>query len=431
MLTRRIRAQVVAFVVVAAAAVTFVGANYAGLPRLVGDGGDVVRLQLSQGGGLFDGSEVTYRGVAVGRVGALRLTDDGMEADLVLDDDAPPIPVNSRAVVANRSAVGEQYVDLQPRTDAGPYLEEGAVIPRESTETPLPVHRLLANLSELTGSVPTGSMRVVVDELYTALHGTGDDLQLLLDTATGFTRTAAEHLPQTTDLIDDGATVLRTQAESARAWRSFGRDAKLFAAELADSDGDLRQLIGTAPRAATEISGLLADTDPGLSVLMANLLTTSRMFASRTDGLEHLLVYTPKAVASTSAAVTSDGTKLSQALTFFDPAPCTRGYGGTERRDGESTGDAPFNTDAACTLPRGHAGSVRGSQNTPDGGVPTVAEPGSGSIADLVDALTLGATRSGGTGSGGTGSGGGGTPGGADTVPDTTTTPRGLPWLDD
>ena len=67
---------------------------------------------------------LAYQG-AVGEVGALRLTDDGMEADLVIDDDAPPIPANSRAVVANRSAVGEQYVDLQPLSDGGPYLTDG------------------------------------------------------------------------------------------------------------------------------------------------------------------------------------------------------------------------------------------------------------------------------------------------------------------
>ncbi|WP_048876668.1 MCE family protein, partial [Saccharomonospora saliphila] len=369
MLTRRVRAQVLAFVVVAAAAVSFVGAQYAGLGRLVGDE-KVVHLRLDSSGGLFTGGEVTYRGVSVGRVGELRLTEHGMEAELVLDDDAPPIPADSRAVVANRSAVGEQYVDLQPRSDAGPYLDDGSVIPRAATTLPMPVHTLLGTLADLTESVPTDSLRVVVDELYTALRGTGDDLQLLLDSADDVTRTATEHLPQTVGLLDDGATVLRTQAESARAWRSFGRDAKLLARELAEADTDLRELISTAPAAATQISGLLDDTDPGLSVLLANLLTTARLVEARTDGLEHLLVFTPKAVASTTAALNADGDRLSQALTFFDPAPCVRGYSGTEYRRGEDTAEAPFNTEAVCALPSGDQRVVRGSRNAPAGGSP-------------------------------------------------------------
>lgn len=373
MLTRRIRTQLVAFVVVALTATAFVGANYAGLGRLFGAGGPIVRLQLADGGGLFRGSEVTYRGVAVGEVEGLRLTDDGMEADLLLHDDAPPIPANSRAVVANRSAVGEQYVDLQPRTGQGPYLTDGSVIPETSTAVPLGVDALLGNLTAFTESVPTESLRTVVDELYTAFQGTGDDLQVLLDSSREFTRTATEYLPQTSALIQDGATVLRTQAESADAWRSFAHDAKDFAAELADADGDLRELIAHAPTAAVEVSALLRDTDPGLSVLVANLLTTSHLFSSRVDGMEHLFVMLPKATAATSAAL--DGDEFSVALSFFEPLPCVRGYEGTRYRNGEDTGDAPFNTDARCTLPSGSA-PARTSQHVPQGGLPLVARPG-------------------------------------------------------
>ncbi|ASR34688.1 ABC transporter substrate-binding protein [Prauserella marina] len=378
MLSAKIRVQVIAFIAVALAAVALVGANYAGLGRLFGAGGYVVKLELSEAGGIFTNGEVTYRGVAIGRIGELRLTDTGMEADLLIDSSAPPIPTNSRAVVANRSAVGEQYVDLQPRTEDGPYLDEGAIIPREASTLPLPVENLLGSLSDFTESVPTDSLRVVVDEFYNALHGTGPSLQLLLDTSSSLTRTATDFLPQTTALIDDGATVLRTQADSAQAWRSFGSNAKLFAAELAGADGDLRTLIGTAPQAATQLSGLLKDTDPGLSILVANLLTTARLFEARTDGMEQFFVLTPKAVASTSTAITPDGGNLSLALTFFDPLPCVRGYEGTTYRPGTDTSPAPFNTSAACTLPGGDPRSVRGSQNSPVGGVPAAAVPGTG-----------------------------------------------------
>jgi phospholipid/cholesterol/gamma-HCH transport system substrate-binding protein len=378
MLTRAIRIQVFAFVVISLAAVAFVGGNYAGLDRLLGNDSYSVRLQLADGGGIFTNSEVTYRGVAVGRVGELRLTDGGMEADLVISDDAPPIPADAKAVVANRSAIGEQYVDLQPDAGAGPYLADGAVIQRGAAHVPPPVTDLLGDLSAFNESVPTGSLQTVVDELYDATRDSGDDLQVLLDSSISFTETAADHLPQTSTLIDDGAVVLRTQLDSSAAWRSFSRNAKLFATALADSDGDLRHLIGAAPAAATQLSRLLSDTNPGLSVLLANLLTTSEIADARTGGLEQLFVMTPKAVAATSTSITPDGGDLSVILRFFKPAPCVTGYGSTRYRPGEDTTPGLFNTKAGCTLRTGDERLVRGAQHAPRGGVPAPAIPGGG-----------------------------------------------------
>jgi phospholipid/cholesterol/gamma-HCH transport system substrate-binding protein len=377
MLTRTVRWQVLAFVVIALAAVAFVGANYAGLGRLMGGGTYTVRLELADGGGLFTNSEVTYRGVAVGRVGDMRLTDKGMEADLLVDDSAPPIPVDTKAVVANRSAIGEQFVDLQPRGEGGPFLADGSVIRREQTATPMPVTTLLSNLSALNESVPTESLRVVVDELYTALNDTGPSLQVLLDSTMSFTDQAANHLPQTTMLITDGSKVLQTQLDSSAAWREFSGNAKLFAHELASADGDLRQLIGAAPRAATQLSQLLADTNPGLPVLVANLTTTAEIFESRIGGMRQLFVNLPKAVAAASTSITPEAANLSIVLNFWNPPPCVTGYN-TPYRQGEDASYLPFARNSACTLPHGDERLVRGSQNAPKGGVPDPVMPGGG-----------------------------------------------------
>ena len=44
--------------------------------------------------------------------------------------------------MANRSAIGEQYVDLQPDTDQGPFLEDGSVIAVGDTTTPIPIENV-------------------------------------------------------------------------------------------------------------------------------------------------------------------------------------------------------------------------------------------------------------------------------------------------
>ncbi|WP_199440010.1 MCE family protein [Umezawaea beigongshangensis] len=353
MLSGASRARIAAFVVVALLGVSYTGARYAGLDRFF-DGGDlVVRLELADAGGVFSNAEVTYRGVAVGRVGPLRLDGPrGVTADLVIDADAPPIPADVLAVVANRSAVGEQYVDLRPRSADGPVLVDGSVVRREDTRLPLPVDQVLTHLDGFASSVPTDSLAVVVDELDEALRGRGADLGLLLDTTSAFTRQAREHLPQTTRLITDAGPVLRTQLDHAAALRSFAADAELVAARLRDADADVRSIIETAPRAAGEVGALLRESGPALGTLLANLVTTADVLVTRRGQVEQILVTAPDAVTAGSAAFGADGANFGLSLTFFDPPPCTAGYGGTPLRGGLDVGPGqPLNEAAGCTAP--------------------------------------------------------------------------------
>jgi phospholipid/cholesterol/gamma-HCH transport system substrate-binding protein len=214
-ITRKIRVQLAVFLLIAAVGVTYVGGRYAGLDRLFGAGGYRVTVQLADSGGIFENAEVTYRGVAVGRVVDLRLSDTGVAVELDIDDTAPPIPAKTRAVIANRSAIGEQFVDLQPDDGAPPYLADGSEIPLLRTTLPPRTERVLANLDGLVTSVPIDSVRTVVEELGTAFDGSGPQLQRLLDGGGAFVDTATEHLPETVGLLENANTVLATQQSRA------------------------------------------------------------------------------------------------------------------------------------------------------------------------------------------------------------------------
>ena len=131
MITRRTKLQLLAFLALSLLGISYLGFNYVGLDRvLLGSGYDVA-ADFADSGGIFVNAEVTYRGVSVGRVSDMTLTEDGVRVVMTIDPDAESIPDDAAAVVANRSAVGEQYVDLRPERDDGPYLEDGSVIPRD------------------------------------------------------------------------------------------------------------------------------------------------------------------------------------------------------------------------------------------------------------------------------------------------------------
>lgn len=368
MLSRRIKIQVIAFTAVALIGVSYTGARYAGVDRMFGEDGYPVTVELTETGGLFPNAEVTYLGMTIGRVGDIRLTGHGAEAQVIINDEAPKVPADTDAVVANRSAVGEQYLDFRPRRAGGPTLAEGAVIPKERTRLPLPVESVLASVDDLVASVPLDALRTVVDETYETFRDTGPGLQVLLDTAHDFSRTAVDYMPQTTRLISEAGTVLDTQNENADAIRSFSGDLRRFAETLKNSDQDLRELISATPPLAREISILLRESGPDLGLLFANLLTTAEVMAPRLGGLEHSLVVYPMAIQAGRTVVTPEGkARVGHVVTYFDPLPCAAGYQGTVYREGRDVAPAPLNTGARCALPDGHPGSVRGSQNAPAG----------------------------------------------------------------
>lgn len=392
MLTRTTIVKNIAFLLIAVLVLGYIGVRYADLGRYVGMRGYyTVQVELPEAGGLFEHANVTYRGVSVGRVGPVRLTDGGVEAELRIDDSAPRIPSHLQAVVASLSAVGEQYIDLRPNTDDPPYLSDGSRVAEADTRIPAPVTNLLTSVNDLAGSVPLQSLRTVVDEFGQAFTGQGDNLQSLLDTSGQFISAADANLPGNTTLMIDAQTVLRTQADEGDALKSFATSAGRLAAQLNASDTDLRRLITAAPDAAGQVSALLRDVGPQLSVVLANLLTTSDVAVTRQRGIEEFLVRVPAVVAAGSTAIDGKGAHLGMSVTFFSPLPCTAGYGGTTYRNGLDT-SAPataFNTAARCTSPPSTGTDVRGSANAPHGGVPAPAQPGS--LLPTATAATYGA----------------------------------------
>lgn len=377
MLTLATRIKLAAFAVIAVAVIAYTAIHYADVARYAGlPGYYVVKVNLASGGGIFTNANVTYRGVSVGRVGAMRVHGSGIQADLDISDSAVKIPANVQVVVADLSAVGEQYVNLLPQTGTGPYLTSHSVISERSTQIPPNVTTMLQNSDNFVNSVPDKSLQTVVDELGKAFAGQGPNLQVLLDAASSFNQAAASDIPQTTSLINDGQTVLATQQAESQQLQSFGASAELFARQLATSDSDLRRLISAAPPAAEQVIGLLNDNTPSLGVVFANLLTSSEVAQTRGPALQELLSVLPADIAAGSTAINANGANFGMALTFFSPLPCTAGYGGTSYRNGLNTSAAPpLNTGASCTEPAS-AGDVRGSAHAPSGGgVPSAAKP--------------------------------------------------------
>jgi phospholipid/cholesterol/gamma-HCH transport system substrate-binding protein len=369
MIEKRTKVQLLIFVIITLVGVSFVGARYARLDRVFVDDTYTVVAHFADSGGIFAGGEVTYRGVKVGQVEEMRLTDDGVDLRLEIDKDYDSIPSDAIALVGNRSAVGEQYVELQPRSDTEPYFEDHSEIAVENTRTPIQTQTLLTNLSETVRSVDQDALRTTVHELGLAFAGTGEDLQRIIDTGNAFIEDANANFDVTTSLIRDSNVVLRGQAAKASAIRSFARNLSLFSGTLAGSDADLRRIIENGSATATDLRRFLEDNEVDLAELINNVVTTGEVVVRHLDGIEQILVVYPYVVEGGFTVVSkSPGTGLYDAhfgmvLTEHPPI-CRRGYESTDRRPPQDGRNRPMNMHARCAEPATQS-NPRGAQHSP------------------------------------------------------------------
>jgi phospholipid/cholesterol/gamma-HCH transport system substrate-binding protein len=366
-LTTRTKRQLLIFVFITLLGISYTGARYARLDRLVFNTSYKVNAHFPQSGGIFTGAEVTYRGVRIGQVSDMELIKDGVDVELSIDNRWDKIPTDTLALVGNKSAVGEQYVELDPHTDSAPYLKNGSVIQPKDTAVPVSTTEILTNLDQLVRSVPQNELRSVVDELGAAFNGTGVDLARIIDTSNAFIKTANDNFDVTTALIKESATVLRTQADKGSAIRSFARNLALFSGTLADNDKSLRALIDNGSATANELRTFLETNKVDLGGLINNLVTTGRVVSRHLPGIRQILVVFPYEVATgfTVTAKNPDGYDARFGFILNPvPAVCEKGYDPNERRSPTDGSNKPMDTDAKCTEPASKS-NARGSQNAP------------------------------------------------------------------
>ena len=261
-MTRGVRIRLVAFLVLSAVGITYVTAAYLGLVDRVLGRGLTVHATLPTSGGLFEGSEVTYRGVKIGKVSAMTATRDGVNLDLALEDDAE-LPPDSSMYVHNLSAVGEQYLDFEPPDD------EGRRTPRTATRSRAtrlaagrrgrPAGRAerlrgLGRPAEPPGGGPRARRRCSTTP--------AERCRSCSTAAATFVDEASAHTAETVRCSTRADRAPHPEGQSENI-RSFANDLATLTEALADSDGDLRTTLdghpGDGPRGRRAAEGPRAD----------------------------------------------------------------------------------------------------------------------------------------------------------------------------
>ena len=342
MIRRTVKIQLVAFVGIFVLGILYAGFSLVGLDAIRRP--YVVTVDLAASGGIFTGAEVTYRGVRVGSVGDMRLTHDGVLVDLKIDRDRRIPAGGTTATVANKSAVGEQYVDLRPAASGGPYLRDGDTIERARTFLPVEISKVLVDLDRLVNSIDKENLALLVDELGDAFEGTGPSITTLIEAGNELTLAMREILPQTLELIDEGKQVLDTARTTAPEFRRFVQGLADLTETLRTSDPDIRRLFANGIAAARELEGLIEPNQQAIAVLLGDLVTINRIGVARLAGTRQTMLALPELVKRVPLALI-DGQLRNGLVVQEEPHSCRYG---TEEKAPTVREGGPADTTRNC-----------------------------------------------------------------------------------
>ncbi len=351
------RAQLI-LLLVASLGILYVGLDVIGASTFRGS--YEVTMKLRSTGGLMDGSMVNYRGHRVGRVTDVRLTEDGAEATLAIDNDVQ-VPIDTKALVLNLSAVGEQYVDLRPRVDHGPYLGDDSVIALADTSVPLPVSKLLTDLDQVLSHVSVRSLEIVIDELSTGIGSSSNEIQSILVNSERVLSALEETRPETIRILENAQITLRTLVDRGPQFLKFARSLRQVTVQLNRSDSDLRILIDAGLVTVDQISWLMEHDDGALAALLRGGDGLTQILAHRTAAIEAALLALPGA-GFVLADIIRDGAVQGK---LYTGAALACGYG-TPVADALEDKPTRGTVDAACPSNSPHQ-PPRGADNAPRG----------------------------------------------------------------
>jgi virulence factor Mce-like protein len=263
-------------------------------------------ITLNEANQLAGEADVRISGVPVGKVKAIENSPDGTTALTVeIEAKYAPVPQNTRAILRQKTLLGETYVELSPGTASQGALAEGATLPADQTQNTV-------ELDEITRAFDARTRRafqVWQQAQAESLAGRGSDLndafgnlepfaqdtrqvleilnsqtnavqQLVRDTGEVF-GALSEQRGQLSGLITNSNRVFDVTAnrnqqlkETFRALPTFQTEATATLRRLdqfsRDTDPLVRQLIPAAQEAGPTLEAL-AEVAPNLNALFTDL----------------------------------------------------------------------------------------------------------------------------------------------------------------
>ncbi len=265
---------------------------------------------LEHSAGLRAGEEVQIAGVGVGDVRGIRLEDHHVVVDFTVDDGVR-LGRSSTAAVKVATLLGSHFLEIDPD---GPGSLKDDTIALDRTTVPFNLQDVIEGstgaLDRIDGEAVAASMQVVAE----ALRGTPQAARDAIDGVARLSAVASKRTDQMQELLRASRTVTGDLAASSADIIDLLRQSTLILEELTRRRDVIHQMLLDARRAATAVSGILADNRSRLDPLMRDfrsalasmrqqekqinesikgLATMARYFANATGNGNYVDVHVP------------------------------------------------------------------------------------------------------------------------------------------
>jgi phospholipid/cholesterol/gamma-HCH transport system substrate-binding protein len=189
-----------------------------------------IEVPFSEATQLAQESDVRIHNVSVGKVKSIDLADSGPNRDLAvatLEIDTPyaPIPTDTRAILRQKTLLGETYVELTPGDRDEPKLAEGGSLPKAQVTPAVQLDEIFRTFDANTRA----AFQTWMQQLAIASYGRGADLSAAIANLAPF--------------AEDANRVLRVLDTQQGAVQQFVRNTGEVFGALSERQGQLQGLI--------------------------------------------------------------------------------------------------------------------------------------------------------------------------------------------
>lgn len=218
-------------------------------------------------------SDVRISGVSIGKVKDIQLADDGLaDATLEIEPKYAPLPSNTKAILRQKTLLGETYVELTPGDRDAPAIPEDGQLPTAQISDAVQLDEIFRTFDEPTRVAFQNWMA----EASAALNGRGADLNAALGNLAPFAERADDVLrvldtqrQAVGQLVNDGGQTFDAISQRPGELRSLIQNSQKVFTTTANRDDDIRQLFQVLPTFLDESKQTLerldrfsADTNP-------------------------------------------------------------------------------------------------------------------------------------------------------------------------
>jgi phospholipid/cholesterol/gamma-HCH transport system substrate-binding protein len=284
-----------------------------------------VHALFSETGLLVPNADVRISGVNVGKVTAVQARGVDSYVTLDLQHQYAPIPTDTRAILRQKTLLGEAYIELSTGNRSGPKLPDGGTIPASQVQHTEQLDEVLQSFNTQTQH----NLQAVLDGTYESLNGRGEDLNdaignldPTLTELSALVGVLNQQQGNVRSLISNSATVLTTLGDRSADLQSLIEAGDQVLSTTATRNTDLTDTVNALPPFVSQLKTTLTTLNGSLGLAKPSLAALEPVAPLLTPALSDVISLSGPAIKLLKMApgLLADANRALPAITSFTDA---------------------------------------------------------------------------------------------------------------